>query len=110
MHYDRQRRTGQTELVDRIGDGANRWAGDRITYGGVHRRLERYRGQANAHSCVGCSAPADNWAYNHSDPDELLNEHGHPYSPNLTRYDPMCFACHRARDRATVKPQLTVVS
>lgn len=73
-----------------------------ITYVGLHARLARVRGKARDHTCVECGAPADDWSYDHRDPDEVVGEHHGcmvAYSLDLARYQPMCRSCHVYRDR-----------
>ena len=75
-------------------------------YDAVHDRLRRAKGPAANHTCVACPSPAKEWAYTHDDP-EPLTERVHNgggkwvwviYSPDLSRYQPMCVPCHRAFD------------
>lgn len=68
-------------------------------YREVHRRLERERGAASEHTCTACKAvPATGWAYQHNDPDALIGDQGHPYSTDLTKYEPLCSSCHTRLD------------
>lgn len=81
--------------------------GDVLTYNSVHHRVRRIRGSATEHRCE-CGSPAVQWAYDHSDPDGLIetvpttNGQGTkvmPYSLDLARYRPLCRACHSRLDR-----------
>lgn len=68
-------------------------------YAGLHRRLERQRGHASEFSCDECGDPAQEWAYDHSDPDEITDDpDGRPYSLDFERYRPLCVSCHRRSD------------
>lgn len=70
-------------------------------YGNAHRRVVRTRGRARSHLCWGCGeVKADEWAYMHTDPDELTCcRRGVVYSGNPTHYEPRCRSCHRSMDR-----------
>lgn len=68
------------------------------TYEGAHRQVRRQRGKASAHACVECGNRADEWAYDHADPDEVQGEH--PYSLKPEHYHPMCRSCHYKGDLA----------
>lgn len=63
------------------------------SYGAVHSRL----GQVIGQDC-NCGMPAEEWAYDHGDPDELTSELGFPYSLDPVHYKPMCRPCHRKYD------------
>lgn len=71
-------------------------------YNTIHVRLRRRRGPARQSRCAGCSVKrADQWAYDHRDPDELVNDAGLAYSADLERYIPLCVTCHRRFDEIT---------
>lgn len=70
-----------------------------VGYEGMHHRLKRDLGSAKNRECVLCGATADHWAYDHSDPDELVNAEGKPYSLDADHYMSMCVTCHNAFDR-----------
>lgn len=97
-HYFRQWSTGTTEKIRRL---------PTVTYRGVHNRLDNERGKASEYDCDDCGATAHEWAYDHSDPDPLVQTVGTgwsstcevEYSPDLCRYVPLCRSCHRTRDR-----------
>lgn len=108
MHLARKTRHGGLELKafeDRAyprGEAHPNWVGDSIGYPSAHSRLRWMRGSASAHPCVDCSAPADDWSYNHDDPNEKLDhDRGacpQPYSPDPDHYSPRCRPCHRKFD------------
>lgn len=69
-----------------------------IGYQGVHYRVRRERGLPGEHKCE-CGKPADEWAYDHTDPDERIDPRiGRPYSLDLDHYVPLCLSCHRSLD------------
>lgn len=65
----------------------------------AHMRVRRARGKATDHACAECAQPAAQWAYNHADPEALVDRHG-PYSGDPRFYDPLCVPCHKTRDAA----------
>jgi hypothetical protein len=69
-----------------------------VAYRQAHKRLVDDLGPASDHPCQRCSLPAQDWAYDHTDPNELTSEHG-PYSLDARRYMPLCRRCHRRFDR-----------
>jgi hypothetical protein len=85
-------RSGQT------GASNPNWRADAITYGAAHDRVRASLGSARRHTCVACGEPADDWAYNHADPEEKTSPDGYPYSVNPQHYQPMCVPCHRHFD------------
>lgn len=94
MHYQKFKKYG-----DPLG---GRWfqSADR-SYPTAHYRVRRDRGPAAAQQCQHCPEPAAEWAYDHTDPDELLGvDHGRrvPYSLDPARYMPLCVDCHRLFD------------
>jgi len=94
-HYQRVKKHGSTDLPHEFG---RRWAGDDITYAGVHSRLRKFRGRASDQVCVSCGTTAQHWAYDHTDPHPKIDERGLPFSPDVNRYQPMCQPCHRRMD------------
>lgn len=68
------------------------------TYKGAHQRVYSKHGMVSLRKCVGCSARAQQWAYDHADPNELCDERGRVYSADPDHYQPMCVACHRKFD------------
>jgi len=113
MHYYRWRRHGDpaivTPLIGVSGPDSPKWKGRNISYGSAHRRVRKLRGSASGHACTVCGGQAQDWAYDHCDPDEIVGPAdassgaGMPYSPDPNRYQPMCKPCHRAFDKAHVK-------
>lgn len=77
------------------------------TYSGVHQRMPSLEGRA----CWQCGDPAEQWAYDHDDPNELVSEKGLPYSLDQARYKPMCRPCHgrfdleHRRETGTARPR-----
>ncbi len=79
------------------------WRGDDVGYQGAHIRVYRRRGLASAHVC-GCGAPAADWAYDHTDPNEKMGPDRAggselTYSADPDHYLALCRPCHRALDR-----------
>lgn len=109
-HYNRWLKNGATgpatfalRADHYTGPEHPRWAGVGITYRGAHNRVVSQRGEAKGHLCTGCSKQADTWAYTHSDPSELHDPRGRPYSADPAYYEPMCFSCHTRADHARAK-------
>lgn len=61
--------------------------------------LPRLAVRANGHRCVDCHGVADEWSYNHADPDYLETGTDLQYSLDPAFYDPRCHRCHKAFDR-----------
>lgn len=110
-HYKRWLRTGSTGSVEIApppgsvrGAVHHAFRGDAVTYNGAHRRVKDTRGPASAHNCAECSAPAEHWAYDHEDPNELWGTTNRgrraPFSGDPNRYRPMCRSCHARFDAA----------
>jgi len=72
-----------------------------MTYAAVHSRLPSLAGL----NCCRCSASANEWAYDHSDPAELVSPERRPYSLDQARYKPMCRRCHRRYDSEYRQPE-----
>ena len=96
MHYKRLERHGNPlAILPRSGGHAHvgsdnpNWAGEGISYKGLHDRLVRVRGKASSHTCV-CGEPAHDWAFDEPE--------GH--STDLSRYAPLCRSCHLLKDRS----------
>lgn len=70
-----------------------------VSYAQAHLRLKKDRGRPDRLACISCGKQAREWAYMGGDPDELT-EDGKAYSLDQSRYEPMCFPCHRRHDRA----------
>lgn len=64
----------------------------------VHWRLRKDQGPASSFPCQHCGQAADNWAYDHGEPNPLMDEEG-PYSLDPARYMPLCFSCHTTFDK-----------
>jgi hypothetical protein len=72
-------------------------------YTGAHYRVKFIHGPASAHSCVDCGGCAEDWSYDHADPDELTDPRGRPYSLDPSRYAARCRSCHKRFDYAAQK-------
>jgi hypothetical protein len=66
------------------------------TYHQVHKRLRATFGPARNHQCVDCGKRADEWSYDHGDPNEKRSVAA--YSTDLSHYAARCVPCHRAFD------------
>lgn len=102
-HAAKQRRYGDPRAV-RMGRGElnPNWSGEEVGYIGAHKRVYRKHGSAKQHECADCSAPADQWSYNHDDPierTELVNGTTVAFSTDPNHYSPRCFSCHTKLDR-----------
>lgn len=68
------------------------------SYRAIHKRVQRARGAAGDHWCVTCGYAADEWSYDHNDPDEIeaVTARGRAckISLDVQRYEPRCAACH----------------
>lgn len=91
MHYNRWLTYGDP------GEADQRKSKEIVSYSGAHKRVRRLNGSASVHECCSCGAPAEEWAYDHSDPSPLW-ERNMPYSLASHRYQPMCKQCHVALD------------
>lgn len=67
-------------------------------YVGAHYRVKFLHGSASDHPCVDCDRPAEDWSYDHTDLDELVDPRGRPYSPDPSHYHPRCRRCHKRFD------------
>lgn len=68
-------------------------------YGGAHDRVRAIRGSASDHCCAHCGGLATQWAYDHTDPNRVVDGRGRPYSLDPNRYMAMCIPCHRRLDK-----------
>lgn len=112
MHEARVRRHGDPEFVKSLADrelphGADHhmWKADDVGYHAAHARVRRRRGRASEHLCVDCGAPAQQWSYDHGDPNESTEEMGGfavPFSADVDHYEPRCIPCHKAFDLAVI--------
>lgn len=78
---------------------------EHVTYRGAHIRVRIVRGRASEYRCQ-CGAQSEEWAYDHADPNALLekvtmprgNVREAPYSLDPNHYIPMCKSCHSRFD------------
>lgn len=104
LHWKRWRKYGSADVVIR----GSRRAKRQITYSAAHARVTRERGRASEYVCT-CGAPATDWGYDYTDPDEWVDENGFRYSGDTSRYVPMCRSCHRIADHERVKKALDLL-
>jgi hypothetical protein len=86
---------------DRAAERNPKWRGDEIEYTAAHARVVAQRGKPDEYPCAHCGGQATEWAYDHSDPNELRNHTGRddgPFSLDAQRYMPLCVPCHRRFD------------
>lgn len=86
---------------DISGPNGPNWRGSDIGYTGAHYRVTAARGLPGQHACAHCSEVAQEWAYDHEDPDERRNVDSRdddPFSLDVMHYLPLCKKCHRAFD------------
>jgi hypothetical protein len=92
---------------DKTGANNPKWrSDDAVTYDAMHQRVVAARGRPGAYACDHCSAPAEEWAYDHTDPDERRSPSGRddgPFSLDTARYMPLCVPCHRRFDNGLAK-------
>ena len=102
-HYHRLKRTGSLGPVEVLGQGpgqlSNAWKGDNVPYHGAHSRVRRLHGSPSGYPCSHCGGRAQDWAYDHLDPNEKHDSMGRPYSVDPTHYSPLCRVCHYQFDR-----------
>jgi len=113
MHYQRMKRNGSLELAApnyATGQRSGMWRGDEVTYKPAHFRVIRLRGSASLHLCANCGGSAQDWAYDHRDPNELTcSATGRKYSADPDRYMPLCRSCHKRIDNAARRGDLESV-
>lgn len=103
-HIQRVRSHGDPTVIKpphfQGGSAHPNWAGAAIKYGAAHERVRNVRGRVRQYPCVrGCGKAAQQWAYDHQDPEELWSEHhGVPYSQHPHHYLAMCIPCHKRFD------------
>jgi len=74
-------------------------------YRSTHKWIRTVKGKASAHPCVDCGSPAEEWSYNHSDPNEVVDDNVHgrgvrcTFSLDPEFYEPRCKPCHRRFDQ-----------
>jgi len=102
-HLQRCRKHGSPDVVEAATGARNsRWLGEAVSYAGAHARVYAARGPASAHACLHCGKAAQEWAYDHTDPDgktEVRARDGRapspvPYSTDPAHYIPLCRTCH----------------
>lgn len=108
MHEARIRRHGDPHIVKR-GPLRADWVDDTaISYRGMHNRVARTRGKASEHPCSGCTAPAEQWSYDETDPAPLegvQNGSTVRWSADIDRYRPLCRSCHKRADNTVRQAQ-----
>ncbi|WP_231974687.1 hypothetical protein, partial [Mycobacterium sp. E1747] len=83
------------------------------SYHTAHRVVKNQRGNASEHRCVDCGKPAQQWSYDHTDANAIIDARGREYSFEPHRYQPRCVACHLNFDaeyRRSGIPQLHAVA
>lgn len=84
---------------DRHGERGPNWAGREVGYTGAHYRVRNRYGPPSSHVCSYCYVkPAAHWAYDHLDPNSLLDPDEGPYSDDPSHYMPLCARCHKRFD------------
>lgn len=112
MHMDRFQRTGDIyKTASQMRGTPYRKSGANVTYGQAHRRASALWGPAKAYPCIKCGRVAGQWAYDGTDPTELMTltrkaGSAYLYSEWPEFYMPMCVKCHRARDSAAMQAEL----
>jgi DNA-binding CsgD family transcriptional regulator len=74
---------------------------DECTYIAAHHRCRQLWGGAKQYWCIQCGEPAQDWAYDGTDPTESYDSRVEwvvAYSRFPEFYMPMCKPCHKARD------------
>jgi hypothetical protein len=74
---------------------------DECTYIAAHRRCRQLWGSSTQYPCVACGKPAEDWAYDGTDPTESHDDRVEwvvAYSRFPEFYMPMCKPCHKSRD------------
>lgn len=110
-HEARLRRRGELEPefipqdkrnLPRGRDNVN-WT-EEPSYTAVHQRLRRWRGPASGYNCVTCDEQAEQWSYDHADPEQRIDEKINlPYSTDVDHYRAMCVRCHKNEDMDRLK-------
>ena len=78
------------------------------SYRALHARIESARGKAASYKCQGCGGPAEQWAYDLTDMNDLQETFGTRtirYSLDITKYLPLCRGCHVRLDRYGKAPK-----
>ena len=103
-HYNRWHKWGDPLVLHRPGVKQGSVLRPVVGYNGAHDRVRSEKGSASEHPCAECHRPAQHWAYDHSDPDQLIwdgsngRNKGQAYSLKPDHYLPMCVPCHKASD------------
>ncbi|MFE9381110.1 hypothetical protein [Streptomyces sp. NPDC006855] len=71
----------------------------RSEYKAAHKRVTSVKGPVSHKPCEFCGIFADDYAYNHQDPEEIYRE-GYLWSESTVYYFPACRRHHRAYDQA----------
>jgi len=79
------------------------------SYLALHKQVYRRKGKASERQCAHCGSAAQQWAYDHLDPNERIapikvrdEVFDLRYSQDPEHYIPLCVPCHRQFDRAVV--------
>lgn len=87
---------------------------DHVAYEAAHFRTAALWGSASTHRCVDCGVPAKDWAYDGTDPTQLLGGSARDgraaimfYSRYPEFYMPLCRRCHNRRDKAAQQRELS---
>lgn len=88
--------TAQTNVIKAL---SRKWP-----YGNAHARVRRARGNPSGYACAHCPNQAQQWAYDHNDPEEKVDpQHkGLAYSDTVDHYLPLCLYCHWQFDHQPV--------
>ena len=97
-HYLRFLRHGSTERRGPSNAKPRPRSSEPIGYIGAHDRIKRTLGPARLHSCTLCGVPAQDWAYDHTDPKPVDAGKGRVFSEDMARYMPLCRPCHKNFD------------
>ena len=107
MHALRVRKHGDPLRVDPspipprlCGVAHPNWLGAEAGYDAAHRRAVARWGRAKGHVCLHCGGRAAHWAYDKSDPRDLIDKRGCRYSLKPDHYIPLCVSCHWRFDGA----------
>lgn len=98
-HYHRWWRQGDPEKV-----GSTREENPyELKYRSVHARNVELWGTADQYCCITCGSPAHEWSYDGTDPTEkyelLRGKYPVRFSVHPEFYVPLCYRCHRFKDR-----------
>lgn len=98
-HYENWRRNGDpVPRGPKSGEESPNWRGSDVAYRTAHARVTKAKGRAADHECISCGDRAEDWAYDHGDPDARVSDGGLLYSAEPSHYQPMCRACHKSFD------------